>query len=369
MWGPKRKITSWTSGLAIAAGMLGALAPAAAQASTASVIDGVVIYTAAAGETNNVTVSGFPFSGEAVPPGVIIEDAGAPITPGPGCEATLEGVVCGTLAADKVIAYVLDGNDTVTDTRAFNDGVSFYGGTGADTLSSGPNEGGLQRLDGGVGNDVLRSGFAPVSITGGDGNDTITVNEAQATTIDSGAGNDSVAYNSFFTTFPPSIKLGAGNDTLTLGDDAIGGTLDTAYGSRSTFTYAPSRLSGGDGYDTLKVAYPFGFAFDLSACACGFGNIDRSAAPVSAPEGDILIGTDTANILVGSSGNDIIIPKGGADTVRGGSGDDRIVSSGDAVRDDIGCGFNKDIVDADLIDNAWGDCERRAPIVFGALHR
>lgn len=99
-----------------------------------------------------------------------------------------------------------------------------------------------------------------VTYTGGTGVDTITINNAQANVIDTGAGNDIIVVGNGNNT----IKAGAGNDNITVGSGA--NSIDTGDGINTvTFGTAIAGLNTitlGSGVDTLK--------FDVVTTAAGY---------------------------------------------------------------------------------------------------
>lgn len=99
-----------------------------------------------------------------------------------------------------------------------------------------------------------------VTYTGGTGVDTITINNAQANVIDTGAGNDIIVVGNGNNT----IKAGAGNDNITVGSGA--NSIDTGDGTNTiTFGTAIAGLNTvtlGSGVDTLK--------FDVVTTAAGY---------------------------------------------------------------------------------------------------
>lgn len=138
-------------------------------------------FQAAPGERNTVTWTADSFFpvGVVVPPTgpatVVIADATAPVTAGPGC--TQLGPRAVTCEDDQGQIFLGDGDDFFTSVTS-NDwgdryrGPQFYvsGGAGNDRLKSGGDGG--STLDGGEGNDVLIQGTY-AGTAGGSGNDRI----------------------------------------------------------------------------------------------------------------------------------------------------------------------------------------------------
>jgi Ca2+-binding RTX toxin-like protein len=231
------------------------LAPAAAQAGTASVENGRLKFAAAAGEANNVTISG-PADGSAP---YEVTDLGAPVTPGPGCQAGQGGaVLCGPSGISIVEAQLGDkddvaqfavqiqavgqggaGNDTLRagagdDVLRGEDGNdtieggggndSLQGAAGDDQLSGGLGDDNLQGgvgvdfADGDAGNDTLVTGEGDDTLVGDDGNDRLEAGTGEDY-LDGGAGNDVLltAEGEFKGDREKRIRCGAGDDSLTAG--------------------------------------------------------------------------------------------------------------------------------------------------------
>src|SRR4051812_38411888 len=164
------------------------VAPAVAQASTATTADGNLRYTAAGGEVNNVTfarVSGNTFR---------VTDVGAAVTAGTGCTQESPNVVsCTTTAGRPIIANLGDQNDRAASrtSRA----VQFFGEDGNDRLGGAS---GRDLIDGGNGDDTLTAGSGRDRVRGGSGNDQLFGNSGTDNLqggdgndlLDSGSGND-----------------------------------------------------------------------------------------------------------------------------------------------------------------------------------
>ena len=132
--------------------------------------------------------------------------------------------------------------------------------------------------DGNLGNDTidlskLDTGTIEIDLSGGAGNDTITLGDAAGKAV---------------------IKGGDGNDTIT-----GGGGDDEIYGAAGTDT-----IHGGGGNDLI-------FADD--------GNVEADFVSVTA----IVAETD---LLYGDGGDDILFGGGGIDTIEGGAGNDIIIA-------------------------------------------
>ena len=175
------------------AALVSAVVAPSAAASTVSVAGGVLLVTAAPGQTNEVSIS------EHVPPGSsepseygVKDSAGA--TPGPGCGADPllppdgTAVVCPAAGVGSVVMHLDDGNDTLQG------GDDVRGGPGDDQVT------GSRLLDGGDGNDVMRK-----------------TNSKEGGRLAAGPGDDSLDSGD---SWPDELQCGAGTDVVTSADDA-----------------------------------------------------------------------------------------------------------------------------------------------------
>ena len=118
--------------------------------------------------------------------------------------------IANNIADAKILA--LDGDDTIKNTYA---SVSIDGGTGNDDIY---NDGGYYAtIDGGDGNDSITNSGSDASINGGDGNDSIT-NSGNDASIDGGTGNDDI-YNT--ADVDVTITTGEGDDTIKVGNASV----------------------------------------------------------------------------------------------------------------------------------------------------
>lgn len=173
------------------------------------------------------------------------------------------------------------------------------------------------------------------------------------------AGADSYAAAST-TTGVIDISGGGGIDTITTGggNDIINGGAGADVlnggGGNDTFVYdtpadlVGDQISGGDGYDTVKVNGVANDTFVLSlAPAASVEAVVMSGAAATnlnasgSTAGLAITGNDAANIIQGGSGNDTIVAGGGDDTivhklgdgtdsVNGGAGSDTLKLTGGA---------------------------------------
>jgi len=240
---PASRLTllSITIGLAVGVGLL---ATPLAMAGTASVDGGRLVYRAAEGERNAVTIAErrSPDSDRIIEivdtAGVIAEQGCARET---GEDPTL--VVCtvpeGPEGADPAIEVLLgSGSDAFLTPAPVSAGLRVEGGQGDDTLDSGPNGG---DLDGGGGSDVLTGGQR---MSGGPGPDTLRAG-AQATSQLFGDDGDDL------------LEGGPGVDELNGGEG--GDVMDPGAGR-------DKKAIGGPGDDTIAIRDGI-----PEAVACGGG--------------------------------------------------------------------------------------------------
>ncbi|MHC9237086.1 calcium-binding protein [Pseudooceanicola sp. 502str34] len=247
----------------------------------------------------------------------------------------------------------LGGNDTLLglggdDILNGNDGDdSINGGLGNDTLS------------GGDGNDYILLGTGSDMAGGGAGNDTIQVGDTQdgdLNVIWAGSGDDRIIGGGY----QDRIDGGDGNDTAygRAGDDEItmGAGADVAFGE-----WGADTIRGGDGADSLHGGDDDDvLSGDNGADLLDGGNgndyLDGGAGADTLNGGagdDTIIGGQTETDL-----RDVIYAGDGNDSVDGGYGNDEL--RGDAGHDTLNGGFGADtaiggIGDDVLTGAAWGD--------------
>lgn len=252
------------------AGTAGAAGSAASSATAAfSPTDHGILYTAAPGQTNKVTVTASKSTGKV---SYLIDDA-ASINAGEGCSypdsADHTKVSCSveTLESQDPYPTLLlnlgDGNDTVS-----------YDNTGDETYY-------FARADLGPGNDTWKH------IGGVDGN---------------------------------AVIGGTGDDNLTMGDY---GTAAGGDGKDTIHTRKGGIAQGGNQND---VIYAEG---EESAVEGGAGDDEihggAGRQTLNGDDGnDKIYGGDGGDFMYGGKGNDILYGNGGNDTIYGNSGDDEL---------------------------------------------
>ncbi len=239
-----------------------------------------------------------------------------------------------------------DGNDVISFVVSGADFYSFdtlQGGAGDDTITDYSSA----IIDGGTGNDVIVSGYLGEirsTVSGGDGNDYITIQNALAQ-VTGDAGNDTIVTSG---SYSPSVDGGAGDDDFLLG--APGGA--TGAGGNDTFTI--------ENFSNISISdFSAGDVLDLSVILSLLQNYDGSnpfvtrhlqmtqdvhdtvVTVLTAGPGQnapwfriVLKNFDATNLtaasLGGLKGNVDIVGTQGDDTLYSGVGDDNI-SGGDGI--------------------------------------
>ena len=234
------------------------------------------------------------------------------------------------------------GNDTVF-AGAGNDSV--LGGSGADLLDG---QDGDDTLAGQGGNDTLIGGAGDDTFqwsTQGDGDDVVSsltgfdqmqiIGTSAANVVSIGklgprvqvtSGSSVLTVNANISVI--SIDLGAGDDTLTIGD--LSGVSQTVL-----------TINGGDGNDTLDASA--GVLGDVRLRLNGNAGNDRITGSAN---DDTIDGGAGLDSLLGGTGNDTIFGGADNDVISGQAGDDSI--TGDDGNDTLTGGDGNDIVSGGL---------------------
>jgi Ca2+-binding RTX toxin-like protein len=268
--------------------------------------------------------------------------------------------------------------------------VNFTGGAGDDTITFAGQFGNLGTVDGGAGNDTIKSsGILALSDTNvshvetvaysddGAGNAGLTI----AGDITTGGGTLSIDASGVDASVANAIDLtaatttafhvtgSAGNDTITIGGNLGGSTVDGGAGSNTVILdgdySAGITLSMLTNIDEVDLTAGHSYTITLAASNASSGDFYLAGDALGA--GDSLIADSTAITsgevdIDGGAGNDTIttgvtsgntyldLSQGGEDTVHGGSANDSIymgnaLDTGDRI--DGGGGFNTVYLEGD----------------------
>lgn len=351
---------------------------------------GFLLFTAAAGERNRVSVEDAGTSKR------VTDAPGIVLTPGAGCVPG--GAPNVALCANNMSTFVRldlgDGDDEVVQTAVAHTDFFMLGGPGDDILRAPTGVRSSVTMAGGDGRDQYVAGSSsnfeavsyydktenlsislddepndpdnenvPSNMTGavgGSGDDTLTGSD-KSDYLAGGRGADHV--------------YGMGGDDLLyggFGDDLLdGGPGD----DRFIADPGADEIVGGDGTDRYEPQvsgygyYDPGNGRDVDVSLDDVANDGQSgendnvhsdvenlkAVTFSNVGNATLSGSSGPNVLIGAAGNDTLDPGAGADVVDGAAGDDAIFAR-DGVADDIACGPGNDSLIADDIDRTSG-CE------------
>ncbi|WP_457649605.1 Hint domain-containing protein [Profundibacter sp.] len=289
---------------------------------------------------------------------------------------------------DSQISIVFGATSSVTftlETRGINSGIGFgsIGDQEFDYLA----DGGDDILDGGDGDDTIYGGVGNDTITGGAGSDTVFGGEGDDVINTSGpdsTGLDAMPDLGYPGLYPADdnpdndkdvVYGGAGNDTITTGDDAdviFGGTgddtidggidADTIDGGDGDDVIVGGEgsdiIDGGAGDDTIYGGLDLSFPDAINIPDDGSGPYGPDLVPdngmdvIHGGEGnDTIYGADDNDTLFGDAGDDYIDGGIDNDTISGGSGDDTLIGghgddviSGGTGNDSISGGSGIDVM-------------------------
>ncbi len=243
-----------------------------------------------------------------------------------------------------------DGNNDIIQGHGGADILS--GGTGLDTVSYAASSSGVNVLlnsssnTGGHANGDSLSSFE--AIMGSAFNDTLNANSLGSSTINGGAGNDSIIGGSNAQT----LNGGAGNDTIDGGFAAGSGVSDSITGGAGNDNLmgagnadtingdgdndfiqgngGADSLNGGTGIDTVSYA---------NSSAGVTVTLNSSVNTGGDAQGDLLSGFE---VLTGSGHDDVLNGATGATQINGGNGDDTI--DGQSSGAELNGGFGDDVL-------------------------
>jgi Ca2+-binding RTX toxin-like protein len=294
-------------------------------------------YTAAAGETNNLTVSQ---SGGSY---VFTDAPGITITPTAPCTAVANVGTCPVVGTAGSVGVSLGNmNDQARADPTLTGPLSSFGvvgGDGNDTLTGSDHaQTGLTGDDLVAGDDTLIAGAAPAQLTGGGGADTLTGGPGPDS-LSPGQGND-------------TVDGGAGSDRLFA--DATADGADVIAGGSDIDNYELTSRTAG-----VSITLD-GTANDGESCpgvSCEGDNVSGVENLFSGTGDDTLVGGEGPDSLSSGDGNDTLIGGGGADSLGGSAGNDTL--SGDDGPDILAGSTGADTVDGgpgdDAISPVFGD--------------
>jgi hypothetical protein len=339
-----------------------AIAPATADAGVAVLVldpgderaspTEAFVYTAAAGEANNVVLADVGPAQETVR---ISDSAG--VTLGRGCRRAEPADATVALCTSPQGAEIFDQIARLGDMNDTGTGPAMDGGPGDDRLTG-------RDLVGGPGNDTLRvASETGGALKGGPGDDDMTGSDGPYDTFDeSDAANGSDV-----------IRGGRGGDDSVsyrgrreaVHGDLDGDRDDGEVGEKDQIGADVENIEGGAGADTLvgdqranRLAGEGGT--DQIAGAGGADLLDANGIGLYGTRGpktkDRLDGGAGDDVLLGSAGDNTLLPGPGQDAASGLGGRDRIRARDGAV-DEIRCGSGRDATSVDGLDFVAGGCE------------
>lgn len=360
------------------------LAPASAEAGTATVTGRTFAFLAAPGEANDLTVTRTVNAYRLV-------DRGATVAAATGCmSVALNEVTCAADPVRLVRIRVLDGNDSVsleTARPAFvrgGDGNDVLaGGEGADLLAG---EGGDDTLEGSAGIDLLDGGLGGDRLSGGTGvifpfpffeeefedielDIVVYETRREAVTVDfDGASDDGApGEGDNVGTDVEGVVGGRAGDTL-VGDGRINLLIGQGGGDTLVGRGAMDFLEGGGGNDVVS-----GGPGRDEVIGGGGGDDVRggmgSDQVGGGPGPDVVLGGGAGDNLLGDGGRDTVRGGDGPDQLDGGGGRDRLFGQGatdflsarDRRRDLVHGGAGRDCAAADEQLDALRSVECRPP--------
>jgi Ca2+-binding RTX toxin-like protein len=257
---------------------------------------------------------------------------GAADMPAPALPSEGDDILTGQAGADVI--DLLSGNDSFS---GGNGSDRVFGATGNDTLSG---DAGNDLLDGGADDDALFGGSGRDTLNGGDGLDLLNGGGGDDN-LDGGAGDD-------------TLVGGAGQDALIgdLGNDVLDGGADNDIltGGAGADIFVFRNGDGQDritdfrtGIDQIDISATGLFAFSQLVLSdtsgetrliLGNGNFVElsGVSPDEITAADIILtapppppmGSESADLLIGSLADELIDAGAGADVVRAGLGDDTV---------------------------------------------
>jgi Ca2+-binding RTX toxin-like protein len=268
----------------------------------------------------------------------VLDDPGATITAAPACVGMGSSVTCSGTAIIGITVSAGDGADSVTNTTATRSTLS--GGDGNDSLA------------GGSGNDTLRGNKGVDTHAGGAGDDLIDARGDRGDVVSCGDGNDTVLADAADSialdcetvdrgilppTPPPGPPPPAPSAVALLGPAETRALAPGACANDMVGTPGNDRLAGTRLGDNLMGLQGDDTLKGLRGDDCVFGGVGSDRL-TGARGDDRLLGDDSAT---GVGGNDRMFGNGGDDLLVGGSGKDRLVGGAGKDRLTGGPGRNR----------------------------
>jgi Ca2+-binding RTX toxin-like protein len=373
--------------IALAAAVAAALAlPAAASASSITYEGDTLVFHAAPGETNFVVVDG---DDQQV---TFTDDYAIQFPSGRCSQSDPEYPVACATPGRGVRIDLGDGADrgsfgfSIPTDRRFE----IDGGPGPDLLTGPRNGIGSATLDGGDGDDDLRSEESADTLLGGAGSDKLAAGKG-ADVLHGGDGDDLLRDDDGATPASDLIDGGPGSDLLDAyrdGDPALAPPVDILLDGVAN-DGPPGNNDNIVGVERFDVGAISRFAGDDTDNTFYAPEKGRAATLAGAGGSDTLVATDASGDAVdGGPGDDTLTGGFGDDKITGGPGRDQIAGDRQARCNELHCdfmdGFGNDTIDvrdgevdsvqcgpgtdsvrADAIDRIADDCERVDGAVAG----
>jgi Ca2+-binding RTX toxin-like protein len=358
------------------------LASGTAHAATVSSDGGTLVYTAAPGEFNALTLD---------------VDSQGRLEIGDNVSVTINGADCFNDAPSgftkctmpaRVRADLGDLDDFSYFGSSWTTGVAVEidGGAGKDELKGYAGNGApvAQVLDGGPGNDILNGAEGNDTLRGGDGDDEL-IGGAGDDQLDGGAGSDLLEPDQFADPGNDVVDGGPGVDKVVdwfdpsttvshpalnvsfdgVANDGRPGESDNVINVEKVESHVNGTFTGGPGDDDIFV----------------IANVGEGPSTINGGAGnDLLRGHDHQETIDGGPGDDTVEGGLGDDVLKGGPGRDTIhgdatsdtcgiyyckvaygndtIDARDGEIDSVDCGEGQDHVTADAADVVAPDCEQ-----------
>ena len=242
----------------------------------------------------------------------------------------------GSAVQERIADLQAGATVVATDIEVVNggSGSAINGTAGNDTLTGTP---GNDTINGLAGHDSIDGLGGDDSLVGGDGDDTVHGADGDDTLDGTGNGNDWLYGDAGNDHLIGGWVVfgGAGNDTMT-GDAASNSFFETSFGGAGP---GNDVIDGGGGFDWLRYDSAFdpslfgaaqsGATINLAAGTATGGGAG-GAGSVSFVSIENAVGSNFADLLIGSAGDNGLEGGAGNDTLNGGDGADRLTGGAGA---------------------------------------